>query len=103
MKQRFPCQGFGAGCGRTCDVRAVTVASDAVVIEEQASNFTCPGACRSPAFPGGPFSATLTDVMVGGTGTFTGASGNLGGTVEGTGMQSQIQLSGSTTLANYRS
>ena len=91
---------FGAGCGGTCDVRTVTVASGSVVIDEQASNFTCPGVCGSPEFPGGPFSATLTDVIVGGTGIFKGASGNLSGTVTGTGLQSHIQLSGSITLAN---
>lgn len=91
---------FGAGCGGGCDVRTISLASGTIVLDEQASNFTCPGACRSPAPPGQPFSATLTDVIVSGTGTFTGASGNLSGTVTGTGLQSQVKLSGTITLAS---
>jgi hypothetical protein len=90
---------FGSG-NPEIDVRTVTVAGGSIVLHEEASNFTCPGVCGSPEFPGGPFSATLTDVVVDGTGIFTGASGNLSGTVTGTGFQSQIQLSGSITLAH---
>jgi hypothetical protein len=89
---------IGAGTPEI-DVRTVTVANGSIVLHEIASNFTCPGVCGSPEFPGGPFSATLTDVVVSGTGIFAGASGNLSGTVKGTGLQSNIKLSGSITLA----
>ena len=90
---------FGAGCGGACDVRTITVAGGSIVMNEQFSNPACPGTCRSP-FPGEPFRGTLTDVIVGGSGIFAGASGNLSGTVKSTGLQSQIKLSGSITLAN---
>jgi hypothetical protein len=90
---------FGAGTPEI-DVRTVTVSNGSIVLHEIASDFTCPGVCGSPEFPGGPFSATLTDVVVSGTGIFAGASGNLSGTVKGTGLQSNIKLSGSITLAN---
>lgn len=92
---------FGAGCGGACDVRTVTVAGGSIVIHEQAVGVvSCPGVCGSPLYPGGPFGVTLKDVVVGGTGIFTGASGNLSGMVKGTGLQSQVKLSGSITLAN---
>jgi hypothetical protein len=89
---------FGAGCGGTCDLRTVTVASGSIVMDEQFSNPQCPGTCKYPS-PGRQGSGTLTDVVVGGTGIFAGASGNLSGTVKGSGLQSQIKLSGSITLA----
>jgi hypothetical protein len=40
---------------------------------------------------------TLADVVVGGTGLFTNATGSLTGTVTGTGVQSHVQLSGTIT------
>jgi hypothetical protein len=88
---------FGA-CGSRCDLRTVTVATGSISIQEVASNFTCPGACGSPGFPAAfPGELILTDVIVGGTGNFSGARGNLTGTVTGTGPESQIKLSGTIT------
>jgi len=92
---------FGVGCGGACDVRTITLASGSIVTNEEAGNFTCPGACPTISHFnfGQPFGATLTDVIVDGTGIFTGASGNLNGTVTGTVLQSAVQLSGTIRLA----
>jgi hypothetical protein len=89
---------FAAGCGGECDLRTVSVSGGSIVMEEQASNFTECARCHNEH--GGPFSATLTDVIVGGTGVFTGASGTLSGTVNGTGLRTTVRLSGTITFAS---
>jgi len=97
---------FGNGCGGACDFREVTVADGSLFLDETASNFSCPGACRSqggqsasPPIPlGPPFRATLTDVVVGGTGIFESASGTLTGSVSAAGPAALIKLSGTITL-----
>jgi hypothetical protein len=90
---------FGGACGGTCDFRTVTVAGGSIYIDESFSNFQCPGVCQpgqnGRGFPG---SGTLTDVVVGGTGMFVGATGNLSGSVSFAGAQSQIKLAGTITL-----
>jgi hypothetical protein len=88
---------FGGACGGNCDLRTITLAGGSIVIDEVFSNPTCPGVCQpNPAAPG---SGTLTDVIVGGTGTFSGASGNLSGSVTAAGGANAIKLSGMITLA----
>jgi hypothetical protein len=72
---------FGAGCGGTCDLRTITLADGTITAEETFSNTKCPAGdvCRP-----GPLelsSGALTDVIVGGTGAYEGASGTLTGTV----------------------
>jgi hypothetical protein len=84
---------FGAGCGGTCDLRTITLAGGSIFIEETFSDFACPGICGSQG-RGFPFSGTLTDTIIGGTGIFEGATGSLTGTVSTTGPQAQIKLSG---------
>jgi hypothetical protein len=90
---------FGGACGGACDFRTVKVAGGSIYIDETFSNFHCPGACQTGkngrGFPG---SGTLTDVVVGGTGIFAGATGNLSGSVTVAGAQSQIKLAGTITL-----
>jgi hypothetical protein len=86
---------FGVACGGGCDVRTVTLSSGSIVMDEYATGGACFGACAGPQPPG---RGTLSDVIVGGTGIFTGASGNLSGTVTVTSLQSQVQLSGTITL-----
>lgn len=89
---------FEAACGGACDFRTINLAEGSIFIEETFSDPKCPGACQpNRAFPG---SGTLTDVIVGGTGTFEGATGTLTGTVRAAGPQSQIKLSGSITLVD---
>jgi hypothetical protein len=86
---------FAGACGGGCDLRTVIVKAGSIYMHENASNPTCKGACASPAaLPGG---LTLTDVVVGGTGIFTGASGNLSGSVFGEGPQSTVKLTGTIT------
>ena len=95
---------FGAACGGACDLRTIDLAQGSIDIEETFSDFACRGSCHpSPIFPS---SGTLTDVIVGGTGAFVGATGELSGTVRlaiGESRpvgRSQVQLSGSITLAS---
>jgi hypothetical protein len=87
---------FGA-CGPTCDLRTVNLAGGSIFINETFSNFTCPGVCGSRGL-GQPGSGTLTDTVVGGTGIFDGATGNLSGTVRAAGLESQIKLSGTISV-----
>ena len=86
---------FGA-CGEGCDFRTINLAGGSIFIEETFSNGDCPGACQPNKAE--PASGTLTDVIVGGTGIFEGATGTLTGTVRAAGLQSQIKLSGTITL-----
>jgi hypothetical protein len=88
---------FGAGCNGGCDFRTINLAGGSIFIDEVFSNPTCPGVCQpNPALL---ISGTLTDVIVGGTGNFTGASGNLSGSVTAAGGAAVIKLSGTITLA----
>ena len=74
---------FGAGCGGTCDLRTINLAGGSLILEETFSNPSCPGSCQpNPARPG---SGTLTDVVIGGTGIYAGATGTLSGTVRSAG------------------
>jgi hypothetical protein len=88
---------FGEGCGGTCDFREVEVAGDALFLDETLTGVSCPGACASQSF-NPPFRGTLSDVVVGGTGAFEGATGTLTGTVSASGRAAQIQLRGTITL-----
>jgi hypothetical protein len=82
----------GGACGGSCDFRTVNVAGGSIYIDEFLSNPACPGSCQPNRAE--PFSGTLTDVVVGGTGMFAGATGNLSGSVSANGPEALIQLSG---------
>jgi hypothetical protein len=81
---------FGAACGGTCDLRTISLAGGSIFAEETFSDPACPGVCQPN--PAEPSSGTLTDVVVGGTGIFTGATGTLTGSVRAAGPQSQIKF-----------
>jgi hypothetical protein len=85
------------GCGEFCDLRTINLATGSIFLHEVPSNVACPGACQQN--PAVPISATLDDVIVGGTGTFTGASGTLSGSVHAAGPESVVKLSGTLALA----
>jgi hypothetical protein len=87
---------FEAACSGDCDLRTVSLAVGSIVMEERGSNGTECSRCHNAN--GGPWSATLTDVIVGGTGVFIAASGTLSGTVDGTGLRATVRLSGTITL-----
>jgi hypothetical protein len=73
---------FGAGCGGTCDLRTIYLAGGSLILDETASGGTCPGGvvCRPGPLEIG-MGTTLTDVVIGGTGSFAGATGTLTGTI----------------------
>jgi hypothetical protein len=83
-------------CGGSCDLRTINLASGSIFIDEFFSNGTCPGVCQPN--PAGPSAGTLNDVIVGGTGIFAGASGNVSGSVSASGPESVIRLAGTITL-----
>lgn len=89
---------FGGACGGTCDFRTITLPQGSIYADEFFSNPSCPGVCGSHGRPGGPSFGTLTDVIVGGTGMFQGASGTLIGSVTGAGRTGVAQLSGTITF-----
>jgi len=81
----------GGACGGDCDFRTVNIAGGSIYMDESLSNPACPGSCQPN--PAEPFSGTLTDVIVGGTGIFAGATGTLSGSVSANGPEAVIQLS----------
>jgi hypothetical protein len=88
---------FGQACGGTCDLRIITLATGSLFLDEFFSSFDCPGGCNSHGV-GRPGDGNLTDVIVGGTGAFSGASGNVSGTVKSAGGSTQIKLAGPLSL-----
>jgi hypothetical protein len=86
---------FGAGCAGACDLRTIELAGGSLVLAEIAG----PGNEKPNPGRYGQFNAPLTDVVVGGTDLFAGATGTLTGTVQGAGRSTIITLSGSITLA----
>jgi hypothetical protein len=93
---------FGAGipgpdiCSDGCDLRTINLRQGSIISDELFTNPICPGNCVSfhkPQF------GTLTDVIVGGTGLFKGATGGFSGTVTGAGTAGVPKLSGTVILA----
>jgi hypothetical protein len=83
---------FGGGCGGSCDLRTLTFGDGStLVMQEHASNFR--------DFGQGVFALDLTDVVIGGTGRFAGASGSASGGVRADNVGSAvITLSGTVTF-----
>ena len=73
---------FGAGCGGTCDLRTITLARGSLILEETGGAGTCPAGdvCRPGPLELGR--GTFTDVVIGGTGIYEGATGTLTGTAK---------------------
>ena len=57
---------FGAGCGGAGDFRTITLPEGVIYLDETFSDLACPGSCHPN--PAVAISATLTDLIVGGTG-----------------------------------
>jgi hypothetical protein len=89
---------FGGACGGNCDFRNINLAAGSIDADEYFNNPTCPGVCAGRGPTGGPEFGDLTDVIVGGTGIFAGASGTLTGSVTGAGLTGVAQFSGVITL-----
>jgi hypothetical protein len=87
---------FGGDCGGSCDFRTVNVAGGTIYLDEFELGGTCPGSCQpNPAEPGTGMGA---DVVVGGTGMFAGATGNLNMTVTFGGPANAVKITGTITL-----
>lgn len=93
---------FGAGvpgpsiCDDGCDLRTINLPQGSIISDELFSNPVCPGNCVGPHKP--QF-GTLTDVIIGGTGIFAGASGDFSGSVTGAGTAGVPKFSGKIMLA----
>jgi hypothetical protein len=87
-------------CGPGCAFRFIDLPQGSIVLQETGSDFSCPGACGSEFPHGAPFSATLADVVIDGTGIFAGATGSLNGTLKATVWHAQIKLAGTIALAS---
>jgi hypothetical protein len=96
---------FGAGCGGTCDLRTITLTQGQLFLEETAVSNCVTESCHDHG-PIEVVGGTLTDVVIGGTGLFEGATGELTGTVKGAVSNSRpagasvVQLSGTISLAS---
>jgi hypothetical protein len=73
---------FGVRCGGTCDLRTITLAEGQLFLEETGVSNCRTEGCHIHG-PIEVVGGTLTDVVVGGTGLFEGATGELTGTVMG--------------------
>jgi hypothetical protein len=88
---------FGAGCGGNCDLRIINLPGGSLIAEETLSDVKCPAVpvdCRPGPLELG--SATVTDTVIGGTGTYAGATGTLSGTIRLEG--SNARPAGSSTV-----
>jgi hypothetical protein len=79
-------------------LRTINLTGGSIFSHEFFSNFSCPaGLCNHPG-RGFPASGTVADVIAGGTGIFTGATGNLNGSVHAAGTAGVAELAGTITL-----
>lgn len=85
-------------CGETCNFRQIDLPQGLLFLSETVTGFSCPGACGSDHPLAGPFTLTLADSVVGGTGLFAAATGSMDGTVVAAGWHGQVKLAGSITL-----
>lgn len=86
---------FEAGCDGTCDLRTITLPEGQLLLEETVVPTCDTEGCHRHG-PIEVVSGTLTDVVVGGTGAFEGATGELTGTVRGA--VSNVRPAGASTV-----
>ena len=87
---------FGGACGGGCDFRTVNLAGGSIYMDEFEGGGTCPGSCHpNRAEPG---TGVGTDEVVGGTGMFAGATGNLSMSVTFAGPANAVEIAGTITL-----
>jgi hypothetical protein len=91
---------FGGACGGACDLRTIDLAEGSILIAEVFTFDSGHGTGEEHQGNPSPFSGTLSDIIVGGTGLFDGATGSLNGTVRVAGKANQVKLSGSIVLAS---
>lgn len=91
---------FGLACGGGCDLRTINLAGGSIFINEVFTFDSGPGTGDDHQGNPSPFSGTLSDVIVGGTGLFEGTSGSLNGTVRAAGKANQVKPSGTIVLVS---
>jgi hypothetical protein len=90
---------FGVACGGACDLRIITLVDGTLIVNEtEEPGGSCPGNCSNRPGYGQPGMGPISDVIVGGTGAYAGASGSLTGTVHLAGNSTQIKLAGTLIL-----
>ena len=88
---------FGGGCNGSCDLRTITVAKGTLTMNEFLVDVNCLAPCETNG-RGEPISATFHDVIVGGTGVFSNASGSLDGKIIAAGNASTVKFEGTILL-----
>ena len=92
--------GAGVGCGGSCDQRTIYLPEGSITSNEFFGDFACPAdKCDHPG-RGFPASGIVDDVIVSGTGVFSGAIGGYSGSVHAAGTAGVATLSGSITLSS---
>jgi hypothetical protein len=94
--------GLGIDClantgSETCDLRTIYLPGGSFMSDEVATTGQpCPAMNRP--IPAGPCTANLADTIIGGDGSFSGATGSFSGTVRSAGLGNSLQFSGSITV-----
>jgi hypothetical protein len=84
-------------CGDTCNIREIDLIQGSIVLQETVTDFSCPGVCGSHTFSP-PGTISIADVVIGGTGIFSGATGSLDGTVGVGGWHGVVALTGTIII-----
>ena len=89
---------FEGGCNGACDLRTISVAAGTLVLNEFLVAVSCLSPCETRG-GGDPISATFHDVIVGGTGVFSNASGFVDGSIIAAGNTSTVHFEGTISLS----
>jgi hypothetical protein len=92
--------GLGIDClantgSETCDLRTIYLPGGSFMSDEVATGGQ---PCINRPTPGNPCTANLSDAIIGGEGSFAGATGSFSGTVRSAGLSNSLHFSGSITV-----
>jgi hypothetical protein len=88
---------FGAGIGcpggtGTCDLRTIYLPGGSIMSNEVFIGVA--GPCQERPNPSSPCITNVSDTIIGGTGSFSGASGTFSGTVHSAGLSNSLKFTG---------